>query len=123
MSNKIKADLAADHSFHGSAHITEPDDNIFLELGFSPDQAEELQKQSQAKIDAIIAKQKSDFSLNLTGLRALAIETFGSKSKADYWLNKFHRILGNTPIATAESASGLIEVEKILNAISYGGVV
>jgi len=31
--------------------------------------------------------------------------------------------LGNTPIAMAESSSGLIEVENILNAISYGGVV
>lgn len=123
MSNKIKTDLAADHSFHGSAHITKPDDNIFLDLGFSPEQAEELQKQSQAKIEAILAKQKSDTSPNLTELRALAIETFGSKSKADYWLNKFHPILGNSPIATAESASGLIEVEKILNAINYGGVV
>lgn len=54
---------------------------------------------------------------------ALAIETFCSKSKADKWLNKFHPILGNTPIAKAESFSGLIEVEKILHAISYGGVV
>ena len=123
MSNKINTDLAADHSFHGSAHITKPDDNIFLELGFSADQAEELQKQSEAKIEAIIAKHKSDSSLNLTKLRALAIETFDSKSKADYWLNKFHPILGNSPIATAKSASGLIEVEKILSAISYGGVV
>lgn len=61
---------------------------------------------------------------HLVELYALAIETFGSKSKADKWLNNFHPILGNTPIVVAESSSaGLIEVEKILNAISYGGVV
>lgn len=123
MSNKIKTDSAADQSFHGSAHITKPDDNIFLDLGFPPDQAEELQKQFQDNFEAKIAKQKSDSSPNLAEVRALAIETFGSKSKADHWLTKFHSILGNTPIATAESASGLIEVEKILNAINYGGVV
>lgn len=55
-------------------------------------------------------------------LQALAIEAFGSKSKADSWLNKFHPILGNTPAVTAKSDSGFIEVKKILSAISYGRV-
>jgi uncharacterized protein (DUF2384 family) len=68
-------------------------------------------------------KTKSTFPPHLAEIHALAIETFGSKSKADKWFNKYHPVLGNTPFATAESASGLIEVEKILNAISYGGVV
>jgi hypothetical protein len=36
-----------------------PGDNIFLDLGFLPEQAEELQKQSQIKIEAKIEKQKS----------------------------------------------------------------
>ena len=66
---------------------------------------------------------KSTLPPHLPDIHTLAIETFGSKSKADSWLNKFHPILGNTPIATAESSLGLIEVKKILNAISYGGVV
>lgn len=66
---------------------------------------------------------KSTLPLHLAETLALAIETFGTKSKADNWLNTFHPILGNSPIATAESASGLIEVKKILSAISYGGVV
>jgi uncharacterized protein (DUF2384 family) len=68
-------------------------------------------------------KTKSTFQAHLAEIHALAIETFGSKSKADDWLNKFHPILGSTPIATAVSPSGLIEVKKILSAISYGGVV
>lgn len=68
-------------------------------------------------------KPKSTFPPHLAEIHALAIETFGSKSKADSWLNKFHPILGSAPIVIAESASGIIEVKKILNAISYGGVV
>lgn len=68
-------------------------------------------------------KIKSTPSANQATINALAIEAFGTKSKADKWLNKFHPILGNTPIVMAESPSGLIEVEKILHAISYGGVV
>jgi len=68
-------------------------------------------------------KIKSTFSPHLAEIHALAIETFGLKSKANYWLNTFHPILGNTPIATAESVSGMIEVKKILNCICYGGVV
>lgn len=68
-------------------------------------------------------KTKSTVPPHLAEIHALAIETFGSKTKADNWLNKFHPILGNTPIASAESASGILEVKKILNAISYGAVV
>lgn len=68
-------------------------------------------------------KTKSTLPPHPAKIHALAIETFGSELKADKWLHKFHPALGNTPIATAESASGLIEVEKILNAISYGGIV
>lgn len=70
-----------------------------------------------------LMKTKSTLPPHLAELQTLAIETFGSKSKADNWLNQFHPILGNTPIANAESSSGLIEVKKILSAISYGGVV
>jgi len=68
-------------------------------------------------------KIKSASSVSIEDIHALAIATFGSKLKADKWLNTFHPILGNTPVAMAESSSGLIEVENILNAISYGGVV
>jgi uncharacterized protein (DUF2384 family) len=71
----------------------------------------------------LLMKAKSTLPPHLAELQILAIETFGSKSKADSWLNKFHPILGNTPIAIAESSSGLIEVRKLLSAISYGGVV
>lgn len=56
-------------------------------------------------------------------MRAHAIETFGSKAEAEAWLNRKNLILGATPISMAESDSGLIEVKKILSAISYGGVV
>lgn len=36
MSNELKKDSLENYaSFHGSAHITMPDDNIFLDLGFS----------------------------------------------------------------------------------------
>lgn len=60
---------------------------------------------------------------HLAELYALALETFGSESKADAWLHKDNLVLGTTPIAMAESESGLMEVKRILGAISYGGVV
>ena len=68
-------------------------------------------------------KIESTLSPQITNIHALAIETFGSKSKAEKWLHTIHPILGATPIAVSETPSGLIEVKKILNAISYGGVV
>lgn len=66
---------------------------------------------------------KSDSQLRIDELQALAIETFGSKTMAETWLNKENFALGATPISMAETDSGLMEVKKILSAISYGGVV
>lgn len=48
---------------------------------------------------------------------------FRYKIKSREMLNKFHPILDNTPIAVAETASGIIEFKKMLSAISHGGVV
>ena len=59
----------------------------------------------------------------LSEMESLAVETFGSKSKANAWLNKENLTLGVTPISLANSDYGLLEVKKILSAISCGGVV
>lgn len=66
---------------------------------------------------------KSEVELRIDELQALAIETFGTKTMADTWLQKENFVLGVTPISMAESESGLMEVKKILSAISFGGVV
>lgn len=68
-------------------------------------------------------KAKSQTLLRLAEAQTLAIETFGSKAMADAWLNRENFVLGATPISFAKSEVGLMEVKKILNAISYGGVV
>jgi uncharacterized protein (DUF2384 family) len=65
----------------------------------------------------------SQLQMRISEMESLAIATFGSKSKADSWLNKENLTLGATPISLADSDSGLLEVKKILSAISYGGVV
>ncbi len=66
---------------------------------------------------------ESNPAQNLAKIRALAIDTFGSESAAESWLNQHHVLLGAAPIVVAESSSGFIEVRKILNAINYGGAV
>jgi uncharacterized protein (DUF2384 family) len=66
---------------------------------------------------------KSEVEIRTGELYALAIETFGTKTMADAWLHKENFVLGATPISMVESASGLMEVKKILSAIGYGGVV
>ena len=66
---------------------------------------------------------KSEVQLRIDELQALAIETFGTKTKADVWLHKENFVLRATPISMAESESGLMEVKKILSAICYGGVI
>jgi uncharacterized protein (DUF2384 family) len=66
---------------------------------------------------------KSEVELRIGELQALAIETFGTKTMADSWLHRENLALGATPISMTETESGLMEVKKILSAISYGGVV
>ncbi len=69
-------------------------------------------------------KTESTIPPYLAELCTLALETFGFESKADAWLHKDNLVLGATPIAMAESESRLIEVKRILGAISsHGGVV
>lgn len=66
---------------------------------------------------------KSQTLLRLAEVQALAIDTFGSKALADTWLNRKNFALGATPISLAKSEAGLIEVKRVLGAISFGGVV
>ena len=56
-------------------------------------------------------KIKSTLSPHIADIQNLAIETFGSKSKADKWLHTIHSILGAAPITVSETPSGLIEVK------------
>lgn len=56
-------------------------------------------------------------------VRILAIETFGSKTMADAWLNRENFALGATPISLIESDTGFLEVKRVLGAICYGGVI
>lgn len=60
---------------------------------------------------------------NITQIINLAIETFGSKSAAESWLNSYNDSLGAAPIDAVQSFSGFLDVQKVLNAINYGGAV
>lgn len=66
---------------------------------------------------------KSKLQLQETEIKLLAIDTFGSELKANDWLNTINLALGVSPISLIESKSGLLEVKKLLIAISYGGCV
>lgn len=67
-------------------------------------------------------KMKPEYSANQAHILELAIDTFGSQETAEAWMNDYNLILGDTPLAIAESDQGVQEVQKILSAISYGGV-
>lgn len=59
MMSKLKDKLPAINSdFHGSVHITKPSTNIFLDLGFSPEQAAKLHSDSERRIAETLAKRK-----------------------------------------------------------------
>lgn len=66
---------------------------------------------------------ESNPAQNVAKIRSLAIDTFGSESVAESWLQQYHALLGAAPIVVAESSSGFIEVRKMLSAINYGGAV
>lgn len=70
-----------------------------------------------------LMESNTQLQLRISELELIAIETFGSKTKADVWLHKDNQILGATPISLADSESGILEVMKILSAIIYSGIV
>lgn len=47
---KQKKEITNDVQRIGSAHITKPGDNIFLDLGFSPEVAKKLRLDSEKRI-------------------------------------------------------------------------
>ena len=60
---------------------------------------------------------------DLESIRKKAVEVFGSKDKAEKWLNSHNEGLGAKPIDLIFTHQGLIAVRQVLNAIKYGGVV
>jgi len=68
-------------------------------------------------------KAKSALQIRLDEAHAIAIETFGSKEMAEKWLHSENFVLKSKPICMAETEPGLLEVKRILNAISYGDVI
>ncbi len=68
-------------------------------------------------------KTSSKSQLRLAEIKTLAIETFGTESKANHWLNSANPALGDTPTTLAKSEYGAVEVKRVLSAIAYGGVV
>ncbi|HYN53612.1 MAG TPA: hypothetical protein VES38_02770 [Methylotenera sp.] len=55
--DKLEKELSRiDSQFNGSAHITKPGDNIFLDLGFPPKVAKKLRLESEQRINDKIKK-------------------------------------------------------------------
>lgn len=52
-----------------------------------------------------------------------AEEIFGSVEKAINWFNAHNLALNATPISLLKTDAGITEVQQVLNAIKYGGVV
>ncbi len=68
-------------------------------------------------------KTKTTSRLRLIEIKTIAVEIFGTQSKAEHWLNTVNIVLGDTPLSFANTESSSIEVKKVLNPINYGGVV
>ncbi|MFQ6334002.1 antitoxin Xre/MbcA/ParS toxin-binding domain-containing protein [Methylophilus sp. 3sh_L] len=52
-----------------------------------------------------------------------AVSAFGAEHVAINWLLETHSLLGTSPAEFAKTQTGRIEVEKILSAIQFGGIV
>ena len=60
---------------------------------------------------------------NLESIKKEVEDIFGSKNKAEMWLNTHNQGLGSKPIDLVNTPQGLKSVRVVLNAILYGGVV
>lgn len=91
----------------------------FLDLGFSPDKAEELQRRTYLKIQEEI----DTGSAVCAGVKVVAIETFGNPQTAVDWLQQENVVLGMSPAEYLRQGNDKNEVLKILHSIEYGGVM
>lgn len=58
--SRLKNELPKiDSQFHGSSHITKPGDNIYIDLGFPPEEATKLYEESQIRIATKFATKQS----------------------------------------------------------------
>lgn len=63
---------------------------------------------------------ESDRALRLERIAQMADRVFGDHDKAQRWLRKYSRVLGDTPISLLESETGAFLVEQELYRIDYG---
>lgn len=68
-----------------------------------------------------LEQDESDRLLRVVAIVAAAEEAFGSKDKAQIWLNRENRALdGETPLAMADTDRGARAVEALLGRIEHG---
>ncbi|TPK93979.1 MULTISPECIES: antitoxin Xre/MbcA/ParS toxin-binding domain-containing protein [unclassified Mesorhizobium] len=63
---------------------------------------------------------ESDRVVRLERISAMADRVFGSHEKAQRWLRKHSKVLGETPISLLQSETGAVLVEEELHRIDYG---
>ena len=66
---------------------------------------------------------KTNMPTTKAEVKKLAIETFGDEKLASSWLNSNNLALGMSPNSWLKLDRDANEIKRILNAISYGGVV
>ena len=66
---------------------------------------------------------KANMSTTKAELKKLATEIFGDEKLASSWFKSNNLVLGMSPNAWLKLDRDADEIKRILNAISYGGVV
>ena len=103
----------------GCRYITPAGRNIFLDLGFPPNKAKELQRRTYLKI----LEEMDIGSSDSAEVKTLALETFGDPRLAVDWLEQENTVLGMSPVAYLSQGHDKREVLKILTSIGHGGAV
>jgi hypothetical protein len=78
---------------NGCRYVTPAGRNIFKDLGFPPDKAEELQRRTYLKI----LEEMNIGSTDCTEVKTLALETFGDPRLAVEWLQEENTVLRMSP--------------------------
>ena len=104
---------------HGIRYVTPAGRNVFLDLGFPPDEAEELLRRTHLNI----LEKMDTGSADCADVKAVAIETFGDYGLAIDWLQQENPALGTSPVEYLRQGNDKREVLKVLRSITHGGVV
>ena len=115
---RLRHGIEAVHIVSVSDYLKVPREVVAQIIGMAP-----ATMHRKIKSQAMLSPSESERLERIAVIEAEAEHVFGNAEKAKTWLLRENMALGGTPLSMLDTEIGTGEVQRILGAIAYGGVV